>query len=111
MYNYDETMSTIRFGVRAKKIRNKPIINKEETKAELKMKIDEISKELELKDLYIQKLLKQRKREVNDSKKKEMFVIANGDQCTYIGIDKSNKSLYVIVLIIVLSFIMSIYIS
>ena len=111
MYNYDETMSTIRFGVRAKKIRNKPIINKEETKAELKMKIDEISKELELKDLYIQKLLKQRKREVNDSKKKEMFVIANENQCTYIGIDKSNKSLYVIVLIIVLSFIMSIYIS
>ena len=75
------------------------------------MKIDEISKELELKDLYIQKLLKQRKREVNDSKKKEMFVIANENQCTYIGIDKSNKSLYVIVLIIVLSFIMSIYIS
>ena len=111
MYNYDETMSTLRFGVRAKKIRNKPIINKEETKAELKMKLDEISKELELKELYIQKLLNQRKKSTNEPKKIEMFIIEKQNEITYIGIDKDNKGLFIIVLIIVLSFIMSIYIS
>lgn len=58
MFNFDETMSTLRFGARAKKIRNKPIINKEETKAELRAKIDEINTELNKKNIYIKELLK-----------------------------------------------------
>jgi kinesin family protein 5 len=43
-FNEQETLSTLRFGVRAKKIKNKPIINKEVTVAELKLEIDKLEK-------------------------------------------------------------------
>ncbi len=41
-YNEPETLSTLRFGMRAKKVKNKPKINKEVTVAELKAEIDKL---------------------------------------------------------------------
>jgi kinesin family protein 5 len=41
-YNEAETLSTLRFGMRAKKIKNKPKINKEITVMELKSEIDKL---------------------------------------------------------------------
>jgi kinesin family protein 5 len=43
-YNESETLSTLRFGLRAKKIKNKPKINKEVTVAELKLEIDKLER-------------------------------------------------------------------
>lgn len=43
-YNESETLSTLRFGLRAKKIKNKPKINKEVTVAELKIEIEKLEK-------------------------------------------------------------------
>jgi kinesin family protein 5 len=42
IYNDAETLSTLRFGVRAKNIKNKPKINKEVTVAELKIEIEKL---------------------------------------------------------------------
>jgi len=42
VYNDSETLSTLRFGLRAKKIKNKPKINKEITLSELKMEIERL---------------------------------------------------------------------
>lgn len=44
IYNESESLSTLRFGLRAKKIKNKPKINKETTVAELKIEIDRMDK-------------------------------------------------------------------
>jgi kinesin family protein 5 len=44
VYNESETLSTMRFGLRAKQIKNKPKINKEVTVAELKIEIDRLDK-------------------------------------------------------------------
>jgi kinesin family protein 5 len=44
VYNEAETLSTMRFGLRAKQIKNKPKINKEVTVAELKLEIDKLDK-------------------------------------------------------------------
>jgi kinesin family protein 5 len=44
VYNEAETLSTLRFGLRAKKIKNKPKINKEVTIAELKLEIDKLER-------------------------------------------------------------------
>jgi hypothetical protein len=43
-YNEQETLSTLRFGERAKKIKNKPKINKEVTVAELKAQVEKLEK-------------------------------------------------------------------
>jgi kinesin family protein 5 len=43
-YNEAETLSTLRFGLRAKKIKNKPKINKEVTVAELKIEIEKLER-------------------------------------------------------------------
>jgi kinesin family protein 5 len=43
----------LRFGVRAKKIKNKPKINKEWTVAELLLLISKAEKELEMKNMRI----------------------------------------------------------
>jgi hypothetical protein len=43
-YNESETLSTLRFGLRAKKIKNKPKINKEVTVAELKIEIEKLER-------------------------------------------------------------------
>lgn len=40
LYNEQETLSTLRFGSRAKKIKNKPKVNKEESLEELKMLLE-----------------------------------------------------------------------
>jgi hypothetical protein len=42
IFNHQETLSTLRFGERAKKIKNKPKINKETTVAELKIEIEKL---------------------------------------------------------------------
>ena len=36
-YNHEESLSTLRFGIRAKAIKNKPKINREFTVAEMKL--------------------------------------------------------------------------
>lgn len=43
-YNEAESLSTLRFGLRAKKIKNKPKINKEVTVAELKIEIEKLER-------------------------------------------------------------------
>lgn len=53
VYNEIETVGTLRFGVRAKKIKNKPKINKEWTVAELLLLISKAEKELEMKNMRI----------------------------------------------------------
>lgn len=52
-YNEAETISTLRFGQRAKKIQNKPKINKEMSIAELKMLLEEAENAIERKDRRI----------------------------------------------------------
>ena len=55
-YNEQETLSTLRFGLRAKKIKNKPKVNKEETVAELKIEIEKLEKLLLLCNDRVQQL-------------------------------------------------------
>ena len=50
-YNVLETVSTLRFGTRAKKIRNKPVVNKERSMEEMKVLV-------EMKDREISRLHK-----------------------------------------------------
>ena len=45
-FNEAETLSTLRFGERAKKIKNKPKINKIETVGELKGQIEKLNKQI-----------------------------------------------------------------
>ena len=54
--NESETISTLRFGFRAKSIKNKPKVNRELTMAELKLKLVKIEEELKKKNLKIAKL-------------------------------------------------------
>ena len=46
--NQQETLSSLRFGVRAKNIKNVPIINKEPTIAELKIYLDKAEKTIRM---------------------------------------------------------------
>ncbi|CAD8069185.1 unnamed protein product [Paramecium primaurelia] len=57
-FNLQETLSTLRFGVRAKAIKNKPKINKEHTVEELKMIVQEKEREI----LLLQEQLSQFKK-------------------------------------------------
>ena len=75
LYNINETLSTLRFGKRAKMIRNKPLINKEETKEDLKYKIELLQKELQLKNEIINSINKETQRNDNSNN------ISNG--CLY----------------------------
>ena len=43
-YNYDETLSTLRYASRAKNIKNKPKVNQDPKDAQLKEYADEIKK-------------------------------------------------------------------
>ncbi|CAG9314875.1 unnamed protein product [Blepharisma stoltei] len=52
-YNEEETLSTLRFGVRAKLIKNKPKINKEFTVSELKLLLADAKEEIKQKDMLI----------------------------------------------------------
>jgi kinesin family protein 5 len=52
-YNEAETVSTLRFGIRAKQIKNKPKVNKEYTVAELKLLISKADTEMAKKDRQI----------------------------------------------------------
>ncbi len=56
IYNESETLSTLRFGLRAKKIKNKPKINKETTVAELKIEIDKMDKTIQKLNRRIKQL-------------------------------------------------------
>jgi len=56
VYNEAETVSTLRFGQRAKKVQNKPKINKELSIAELKHLLEEAERAVERKDRRIRVL-------------------------------------------------------
>lgn len=56
VYNDAETLSTLRFGLRAKKIKNKPKINKEVTTAELKIEIEKLEDLLDKANKRIRQL-------------------------------------------------------
>ena len=55
-YNAAETVSSLRFGIRAKSIKNKPKINREYTIAELKILLTKSQEEIEKRDRVIAKL-------------------------------------------------------
>jgi kinesin family protein 5 len=55
-FNESETISTLRFGERAKSIKNKPKVNKEFTVAELKLMLARAEEQLMKKDKYILEL-------------------------------------------------------
>ena len=55
-YNESETLSTLRFGTRAKKMKNKPKINKEVTVQELKLKVEKLEKLLVICNARISQL-------------------------------------------------------
>jgi len=59
IYNADETVSTLRFGARAKKIKNKAKVNKQLTVAELQFMLDESKKENEILKRKVLSLEKQ----------------------------------------------------
>ena len=52
-YNERETLSTLRFGTRARSIKNKAIVNREYTIPELKKLLEKAEKEIELKQMQI----------------------------------------------------------
>jgi len=56
MFNHHETVSTLRFGERAKRIKNKPKINKEVTVAELKIEIENLEKIIQKRNKRILQL-------------------------------------------------------
>jgi len=56
MYNAAETLSTCRFGMRAKSIKNNAKVNKQLTVAELKLVVSKLEKELEIKGRRIMQL-------------------------------------------------------
>ena len=55
-YNESETLSTLRFGERAKSIKNKPKVNKELSVEELKRSIERLEKDVKEKDEMIDKM-------------------------------------------------------
>lgn len=55
-YNEAETIGTLRFGIRAKSIKNKPRVNREYTVAELKLMLAKCKEDLSLKDRRILQL-------------------------------------------------------
>lgn len=58
IFNEAETISTLRFGKRAKEIKNKPKINKEVSVSELKQLLEKLEKRIEEKDKRIATLEK-----------------------------------------------------
>ena len=54
IFNIEETIGTLRFGIRAKSVKNRPKINKEYTVAELKLLLSKAQEEIEKKNLKIQ---------------------------------------------------------
>jgi kinesin family protein 5 len=61
-YNDQETLSTLRFGVRAKSIKNKPKVNRDYTVVELKMMLAKAQEQLLFKDKRISELESQFKK-------------------------------------------------
>lgn len=55
-FNLDETVSTLRFGVRAKQITNKAVVNQEKSVAEYKKLLDEAAKHIALQERQIANL-------------------------------------------------------
>lgn len=60
--NVDETVSTLKFGQRAKNIKNKAKVNKDESLAELKKKCEDFEKEVAGLKTKVDKLERQLKR-------------------------------------------------
>lgn len=71
VYNEAETISTLRFGVRAKCIKNKPKVNREFTVAELKIMLAKCRDELSKRDKYIETLENQ----INSPNKKQSIEV------------------------------------
>ena len=67
-YNESETISTCRFGIRAKSIKNKPKVNREYTIAELKLMLSKAKEDLVLKSRIIAALEKALGRPIQDLK-------------------------------------------
>ena len=59
IYNEAETIGTLRFGKRAKQIKNKPKINKEVSFAEMKLMMEKAERDMEEKDRRIALLERQ----------------------------------------------------
>lgn len=55
-YNEAETLGTLRFGMRAKAIKNKPKVNREYTVAELKLMLFKVKEEVRIKDIRLKHL-------------------------------------------------------
>ena len=68
-WNESETMSTLRFGDRAKAIKNKPKVNREFTVAELKLLISKLEDQIVKKDKQLE--------ELQDAMKKSGIIIPN----------------------------------
>ena len=75
-FNEAETLSTLRFGERAKKIKNKPKINKIETVGELKGQIEKLNKQI----LNLQKIIEQKGIDVKSSNDLEDKVLITKDE-------------------------------
>ena len=83
IYNECESLSTLRFGERAKKIKNKPIINKELTLEQLKKKVEELNEIIKKNETRIDQL--------------EKFIISNKLQVPkyeeYIKVNINNNNI------------------
>ena len=75
-FNEAETLSTLRFGERAKKIKNEPKINKIETVGELKGQIEKLNKQI----LNLQKIIEQKGIDVKSSNDLEDKVLITKDE-------------------------------
>ena len=53
LFNENETLSTLRFGLRAKAVKNKPVVNKELSMAELRLMVAKANEKLMKKDCKI----------------------------------------------------------
>ena len=90
-YNEAETISTLRFGIRAKAIKNKPKVNKEYTVAELKLMLAKAKEEISKRDTRIKSLENALKGAgaplpsdyVEESKKEEYDQESNKDESEY----------------------------
>ena len=78
-YNEAETISTLRFGVRAKAIKNKPKVNREYTIGELKLMLAKVNEEIIKKDKIIF-TLKNSGQGINFAEQEEIFKELQSDE-------------------------------
>ena len=78
-FNEAETLSTLRFGVRAKSIKNKPKVNREYTIGELKLMLAKVNEEIIKKDKIIF-TLKNSGQGINFAEQEEIFKELQSDE-------------------------------